>query len=976
MKFHVCLILLYSLFRTSFGQVPSKFIITDQFGYLPGSRKIAVIKDPVKGFDANESYIPGKVYAVVDFQTGEQVYTGSPVKWYNGIADPVSGDAAWHFDFSGVSKTGRYYLLDVEKNLRSYPFDISPAIYNEVLKQAVRMFFYQRAGCAKEAQFAGPEWADGASHLGPLQDANCRLFSDKNNPATERDLHGGWYDAGDYNKYTTWTANYVTELMKAYLEHPEAWADDYNIPESGNGIPDLIDEAKWGIDFLLRLQQPEGGSLCIVSLSHASPPSSATGQSLYGPATTSATLNSAAAFALSAKVFRSLGMLDYADTLVARAVRAWDWAEANPQKIFNNNSSGNGSLGVGAGNQEEDDYTRSMTKVEAACFLFEQTGESRFREYFDAHYLGSRLFNGGSAMVWESANCEALLYYTTIPGATVQVSDKIKQGFKTKMTDTGGNVPSLISGDPYMTPIPTFTWGSNSIKCAQGCLYYDLKTFGIVDSPEDAAAEAEGYVHYIHGLNPLDFVYLSNMYKYGGDNCVNEFYHTWFCNGSAKWDRVGKSLYGPPPGYLTGGPNPGYNWASCCPNSCGSAENNAQCLAESIFPPRGQPSEKSYRDFNNSWPLDSWEITENSCGYQVNYIRLLSKYVVAGTDCYGDLNGSAKPDACGICSGGNTGITAETVPCNCMYISLPTKIDQVSCHEFTSPSGKYKWNVTGTFADTVASTFGCDSLFTLKLKFGENSYSAFNTESCKAVTSPSGKYSWEATGTYKDTINNYSGCDSIITVNLNLHLGLESTIYPVACQSYVSPSGKYNWTSSGIFRDTISLFDGCDSIINVKLNIRKVVSTLTQSGNKLIADATSGTFRWFLYNGQYELIENASGRSFTPTASGQYAVEVTQYSCTDTSSLILVDLTGLEFNRGSNIRVYPNPSDGKILVTLPEVYDRTGIEIKNAMGELIRSEVYYMKKDLELILNESPGVYFLSVRNGKTPGTTIKLILF
>ena len=71
--------------------------------------------------------------------------------------------------------------------------------------------------------------------------------------------------------------------MKAYLEKPLAWADDYNIPESGNGIPDLLDEARWGIDHLMRLQQADGSVLSIVGESHASPPSAATGPSYFKP---------------------------------------------------------------------------------------------------------------------------------------------------------------------------------------------------------------------------------------------------------------------------------------------------------------------------------------------------------------------------------------------------------------------------------------------------------------------------------------------------------------------------------------------------------------------------------------------------------------------------------------------------------------------------------------------------------------------
>jgi endoglucanase len=266
---------LVSCLGTLTAQTTSKFIIVDQFGYLPDSKKVAVMRDPQVGFDADESFTPGQNYVVVNAVTGEQVLSGKPVLWNMGVTDASSGDKAWHFDFSSVTEPGRYFILDKDQNLRSFEFEVSPIVYNELLKHAVRSFYYQRLGFPKEAQYAGTAWADGASHIGPLQDKNCRLFSDKNNAATELDLSGGWYDAGDLNKYTSWTANYVVEMMKAYLEKPNAWGDDYNIPESGNGIPDLLDEAKWGIDFLLRMQRPDGSVLCVVSESHASPPSSA-----------------------------------------------------------------------------------------------------------------------------------------------------------------------------------------------------------------------------------------------------------------------------------------------------------------------------------------------------------------------------------------------------------------------------------------------------------------------------------------------------------------------------------------------------------------------------------------------------------------------------------------------------------------------------------------------------------------------------
>jgi hypothetical protein len=257
--------------------------------------------------------------------------------------------------------------LDVENNVRSAAFRIATDVYKEVLRHAERMFFYQRVGFAKEAQYAGQGWADGASHIGPLQDRNCRRYNAQNDASTERDLLGGWYDAGDLNKYTSWTADYVIDLLRAYAQAPSVFGDDFGIPESGNGISDLLDETKWGMDFLVRMQNADGSVLSIVGESHASPPSSAKGKSLYGSANTSATLTTAAAYAYGAKIYGSLGKPEfqaYAQDLLARAQKAWDWANQNTNVIFRNNDSASGTSGLGAGQQETDNYGRLVKKLE------------------------------------------------------------------------------------------------------------------------------------------------------------------------------------------------------------------------------------------------------------------------------------------------------------------------------------------------------------------------------------------------------------------------------------------------------------------------------------------------------------------------------------------------------------------------------------------------------------------------------------
>lgn len=654
------------------SQVDSELIVVDQFGYLPDAQKVAVLRDPQTGFDSDQSYQPGNSFHVINEADSSVVYSGTIVQWKSGRTDDSSGDRVWHFDFSKVKASGNYYLLDEENSLRSYSFTISPTVYKEVLKQAARTFFYQRAGFAKDEEYAGKEWADGASHLGPLQDKNCRLYNEVNNVETERDVSGGWYDAGDYNKYTSWTAGYVVEMMLAYLEAPVAWTDDFDLPESGNGVPDLLDEAKWGTDHLLRLQEADGSMISIVGLAHASPPSAADGMSRYGSPNTSATLKGAAAFAISAKVFRLIGSDDYAFTLENAAIAAWDWADSNPDVLFQNNSAEYASQGLGAGQMEMDDYGRLTAKIEAAVFLFELTGDEKYRSFVDQNYELVHMLQWNYVYPYEGTSQNMLLYYAQLDEANHAVAEKIKRVYRNSMEQSEANLPALKKQlDPYMAYLDSYVWGSNNIKAIKGnmlmnLLYYSDGSY----SKNEIRNLAANYLHYLHGVNPLNFVYLSNMYRFGAENGVNEFYHSWFTNGSKRWDRVGHSTYGPPPGFLTGGPNPGYDWDGCCPGGCGSSSNNAACRAEAIEPPKNQPEQKSYKDFNTSWPLNSWSVTENSCGYQVSYLRLLSKFVGLHYDCNGDPDGTAYIDSCGNCAGGNTGIEPVLDASNCGGVGL------------------------------------------------------------------------------------------------------------------------------------------------------------------------------------------------------------------------------------------------------------------------------------------------------------------
>lgn len=598
-------------------------IVVDQFGYLPQLEKRAIIRSAQTGRDAGNSYDPSGRIAVINLETGKPVFEGRATAWKNGLTDAASGDKVWIFDFTSVTKSGRYTVRDIQSGAQSYPFEIRPGVYKPVLKAAFKTFYLQRAGFEKRAPHAPQGFADKASHLRRGQDGEARLFSRKNDPRTARDLRGGWYDAGDYNQYTSWTAEYITSLLNSYLENPAVWTDDFGIPESGNGVPDVLDEVKWGLDWLSRMQNPDGSMLSILGRDSASPPSASKGPSFYGPANSSATIASAGAFAMAAQVY---GSQDYAN----RARRAWDWAEKYPQVIFKNNDAASASEGLGAGQQEVGAGRYAKKRIIAASYLFVSTGDPVFAQAVERAYGAVEPMSADTPNGFEGDMAFALLYLARAPKLNTDFRAKILRDYEKNVLGGYNAWPAIASSeDAYGAFVDGYWWGSNSVKSRRGSVFTQAALANINPKGRRAYLNAAShYVHYLHGVNPNVKVYLSNMGAYGAENSVNTFFHAWFKNGSARFDDVRSSRYGPASGFLVGGPNEAYERDSCCQSgSCGSRANNSLCELPILQSLINQPPAKSYVDFNEGWPVNSWSVTENSNAYQTSYIRLLSKFV-------------------------------------------------------------------------------------------------------------------------------------------------------------------------------------------------------------------------------------------------------------------------------------------------------------------------------------------------------------
>lgn len=290
-----------------------------------------------------------------------------------------------------------------------------------------------------------------------------------------------------------------------------------------------------------------------------------------------------------------------------------------------------------------------------------------------------------------------------------------------------------------------------------------------------------------------------------------------------------------------------------------------------------------------------------------------------------------------------------------------SKITVTSCKGYKTPSGKRIDNFGGIYKDTLKNSKGCDSIITIQLIMLNNVSASQNIKVCKGMTSASGKYYWNKTGTYLDTVKSSTNCDSIIVTRLRV-LELAPVVQTLSvCNEYVLPSGKHVFIS-GMYYDTLKNSLGCDSILAFDLSIDSLDKRLNKDQNQLIALAKNATYQWFDCN-KNKVIDKEMNQSFLPDSSGSYAVQITQKGCkTYMSSCYFVDIN--EENYCNEVDLFPNPGYGIYKIGLSCSYVDVELEIIDLAGRLVYRNEYQKVKDIDLNLDYASGIYLAKLNFG------------
>jgi endoglucanase len=567
------------------AEVPPPIVRVNQVGYLPKAKKRAtVVSTSTSALDW------------VLKKGGSEVKSGktTPVSG----KDAASGDNVHIIDFTDVTTPGEGYTLSVGSDA-SHPFTIADTVYQTMRKDAAQYFYHNRSGIAITTPYCGrSDLARAAGHPSDKAPTWPGLGQDN----YTLDVTGGWYDAGDHGKYVVnggisiWTM--MMQYERALTVGKEAQFADgsMNIPENKNSKPDILDEARWQMEFILKMQVPEGHTT--TGMAHHKihdstwtalgvAPADDKKSRFLRPVSTAATLNLAAAGAQASRVWKTLDPT-FSATCLTAAEKAWAAALKNPAVYAPLHKTGGGPY--------NDDYVKDEFYW-AACELYITTGKSEYLDYLKAspHYLELPVTMSSG----EDAGLTGCFTWGSVQGcgtvslalAKTNVSAELAAAAKAKIITAADKYRENMESEGYLVPIkPTangYPWGSNSFVLNIMIIMGLARDFTADNKYLDGMSEC---MDYILGRNPLDKCYVTG---YGEKPLENPHHRFWAYQSNNKFPK-------PPAGVVSGGPNSGLQdpWVQ------GSGWKGTG--------PNAIPPQKCFMDHIESWSTNEVTINWNA----------------------------------------------------------------------------------------------------------------------------------------------------------------------------------------------------------------------------------------------------------------------------------------------------------------------------------------------------------------------------
>ncbi|WP_222431123.1 glycoside hydrolase family 9 protein [Pedobacter suwonensis] len=510
-------------------QVASPKIVLNQSGYYPKLEKSAVILSPV-----SESK-----FELLSMPDRKVVYTGvlSELKTtqYSNIKTKLA-------DFSAFDQSGDY-IIHVDGVPESPVFKITDHVNHDLAVAALKAFYYQRASTALDVTYAG-KWYRVAGHPDTSVYIHPSAASKNRKVDSKINVSGGWYDAGDYNKYVVNSGISTSTLLSAYEDFSEYFVgQEAHIPQAKNKVPDVLTEAVYNLRWMLKMQDPGDGGVyhkCTnLNFDGMVMPDQALSKRYVVAKGTAATLNLAAVAAQAYRIFKHFPEQypGLADSCLSASRNAWRWALNNPnvvydQDLLNKTSDLKVNTGAYGDKNFEDEW------IWASAELLASTGEQAFYNAFFA-----RLNAPVSLPSW--SNVGILGYYTLIrcerqlPESYKSITSILKK----KILTLADRYLNAFKTGAYHTVIGAspddFAWGSNSSAMNQSILLINAYLFSKNEAYLDAAASN---LDYVLGKNATGYSFVTGI---GYKSPMHPHHRLSFADGIAE----------PIPGLLVGGPN-------------------------------------------------------------------------------------------------------------------------------------------------------------------------------------------------------------------------------------------------------------------------------------------------------------------------------------------------------------------------------------------------------------------------------------